>query len=212
LTSTDFLRNGILLLHCRYFNGGTAPWLRHDNEGGRINIAAQHSSLERRRMNVPQHDDTWYRRGQAAYAGLNRTDPDAIWMYQGFAFVGWDTDEQASFLKGFVDSVPQNRFVVIDMGYSPDGEWQKWNNASFFGTPFIWTKLYNFGDTMGLRGDLHRINNTFPFQAQKVMSSIVGIGATPEGIDINPLYFDFFVRTKLSFSACRRSHKSHHTS
>ena len=162
-----------------------------------MSFTAQHSSLERRRMRTnvsndnltAQHDNTWYRRGQAAYAGLNRTDPDAIWMYQGFAFVGWDSDEQASYVKGFVDSAP-GRLIVIDMGYT-DGEWQKWNNASFFGAPFIWTKLYNFGDTMGLRGDLHQINSAFPFQAQEAMSSIVGIGATPEGIDINPLYFDF---------------------
>lgn len=54
-------------------------------------------------------------------------------MYQGFAFVGWDTNEQASYLKGFVDSAPLGKFIVVDMGYSPEGEWQKWQNASFFG-------------------------------------------------------------------------------
>jgi len=79
------------------------------------------------------HDEMWYRRGKAAYAGLNRTDPDAHWMYQGFAFVDWKTKEQASYVKGFVDSVPHGNFIVIDMAYSPSGEWQKWDNASFFG-------------------------------------------------------------------------------
>jgi len=79
------------------------------------------------------HDEMWYRRGKAAYAGLNRTDPDAHWMYQGFAFVDWKTKEQASYVKGFVDSVPHGKFIVIDMAYSPSGEWQKWGNASFFG-------------------------------------------------------------------------------
>jgi len=139
---------------------------------------------------VPR-DEKWYRRGQAAYLGLNRTDPDAHWMYQGFAFVGWDTDDQASYLKGFVDSAPHGKFIVIDMEYSPAGEWQKWGNASFFGAPFIWSKLHNFGDTTGMRGDLSHLNWAFPYQALDAQSSIIGIGATPEGLDQNPLYYDF---------------------
>jgi alpha-N-acetylglucosaminidase len=57
--------------------------------------------------------------------------------------------------------------------------------------PFIWTKLHNFGDTSGIRGDLHQINSNFPFQALDAKSSIIGIGATPEGIDQNPIYYDF---------------------
>ena len=57
--------------------------------------------------------------------GLNRTDPDAVWSFQGFAFVGWSTDEKAAWLKGFIDAVPDNHFNVIDMGYSGSGEWHK---------------------------------------------------------------------------------------
>jgi alpha-N-acetylglucosaminidase len=57
--------------------------------------------------------------------------------------------------------------------------------------PFIWSKLHNFGDTSGLRGDIDHINSAFPYQAFEAQSSIIGIGATPEGIDQNPLYYDF---------------------
>ena len=34
-------------------------------------------------------DRVWYGRAAAAYRGLNRTDPQAVWSYQGFAFVNW---------------------------------------------------------------------------------------------------------------------------
>jgi hypothetical protein len=95
--------------------------------------AKANSNEVRIQQHQQPHDDTWYRRGQAVFGGLSRTDPMAHWMYQGFSFVGWDTTEQASFLKGFIDSAPLGRFMVIDMAYSADGEWQKWNNASFFG-------------------------------------------------------------------------------
>lgn len=47
--------------------------------------------------------------------------------------------------------------------------------------PFIWSKLHNFGDTNGMRGDLNHLNEAFPYQALEAQSSIIGIGATPEG-------------------------------
>jgi hypothetical protein len=82
-----------------------------------------------------------YKRGAAAYAGLNRTDPDAVWSFQGWAFISWNTPQQASFIKGFVDAVPAGKFSVIDMSVNGEGEWHKWGNASFFGANFIWTTL-----------------------------------------------------------------------
>jgi len=173
-----------------WFNGGVPPWMMNQNTKQEQKAVTQRRSLRVDPDSIP-HDEGWYQRGLAAYSGLNRTDPDAVWMYQGFAFVGWDTPEQASYVKGFVDSVPEGKFIVIDMAYDLDGEWQKWKNASFFGAPFIWSKLHNFGDTTGMRGDMETINWAFPYQALEAQSSIVGIGGTPEGIDQNPLYYDF---------------------
>ena len=42
-----------------------------------------------------------------------------------------------------------------------------------------------------MRGDIENLNWAFPYQALEARSSIIGIGATPEGIDQNPLYYDF---------------------
>lgn len=42
-----------------------------------------------------------------------------------------------------------------------------------------------------MRGDMHHLNAHFPYQAIGANSSIVGIGATPEGIDQNPIYYEF---------------------
>eukprot|EP00440_Ansanella_granifera_P043240 gb/GFBE01046875.1/.p1 GENE.gb/GFBE01046875.1/~~gb/GFBE01046875.1/.p1 ORF type:complete len:807 (+),score=163.64 gb/GFBE01046875.1/:1-2421(+) len=157
-----------------YFNGGTAPWL----------------SMEEPSMSGPAVDPAWYARGVAAYESLNRTDPDAIWSFQGFAFEFWkDTPQTASWLRGFVEAVPPGRFNIIDMDYT-FGEWQKWNNSAFFGAKFIWTALHNFGANDGLKGNLSRVNE-MPFAAQEANTGIWGIGFTPEGIDQNPAYYDF---------------------
>ena len=95
----------------------------------------------------------WRARGAAAYAGVARTDPDAIWSFQGWAIIDWDTADQGSAFYGFVDSVPRGKFVVIDMSVDGTGEWEKWG-TNFFGAPFIWTTLHDFGGTDGMKGDL----------------------------------------------------------
>jgi hypothetical protein len=41
---------------------------------------------------VPDHE--WVLRGAKAYEGLNRTDPEAIWSFQGWAFVNWKSAQQ----------------------------------------------------------------------------------------------------------------------
>lgn len=90
-----------------------------------------------------------YKRGAAAYRGLNATDPDAIWSFQGWAFIGWHTPQQAAFLKGFIDATPKGKFSIIDMSTNGEGEWLKWNNSAFWGTKFVWTSLHDFGGTDG---------------------------------------------------------------
>jgi hypothetical protein len=133
-------------------------------------------------------DPLWRARGAAAYAGLSRSDPKAIWSFQGWAIIDWESALTATYFMGFVDSVPKGNFVIIDMSVNGAGEWKKFNNAAFFGAPFIWTTLHDFGGTDGMKGDL-RVINRIPFDA--LNESVLGSGYTPEGIDQNPVYYEF---------------------
>jgi len=172
-----------------YFNGGTAPWLStrstHAAAGG------AHSS--RGSAAEPPADALWLRRGAAAYAGLNRTDPDAVWSFQGFSFIGWSGAQKAAALAGFIQSAPKDKFVIIDMDYG-EGEWSsKFDQDGFWGTPFVWTKLHNFGGTDGLRGNLS-MAALIPSAALKVPTvSLLGTGFTSEGIDQNPAYYELLL-------------------
>ena len=74
------------------------------------------------------------------------------------------------------------------------GEWQKWNGASFFGAPFIWTSLHDFGGTDGMKGNLERAN-LIPFAglAPQGNTTVIGTGYTPEGLFTDPVYYDFLM-------------------
>lgn len=138
-------------------------------------------------------DPVWKELGAAAYAGLARTDPDAVWSFQGWAIIDWNSAQQASSFRGFVDAVPDGHFVVIDMSTDGTGEWLKWDNASFFGAPFVWTSLHDFGGTDGMKGDLVHAN-ALPFAGLPAYgganTTVIGSGYTPEGIDQNPVYYE----------------------
>ena len=69
-----------------------------------------------------------------------------------------------------------------------DSIWSKFDNFSFFGAPFIWSVLHNFGGNVGMSGSLQTLNEE-PFHARAWNSSVVGTGAAPEGIDQNPIYY-----------------------
>lgn len=108
-----------------------------------------------------------------------------VWSFQGFAIEFWKhTPDRFSALEGFIDAVPKDKFVIIDMDYG-EGEWLQWH--AFSQAPFVWSKLHEFGGTDGLKGNLTRAAE-LPSRALKAtpMANIIGTGFTSEGIDQNP--------------------------
>lgn len=164
-----------------YFNGGTAPWL-----------ASPAASAVSPSASRPAGDPLWKRRGEAVYQALARADAGALWSFQGFAVIGWSGAEKAAALAGFIEAAPKGKFMIIDMDYG-EGEWEtKFDRDGFWGTPFVWTKLHNFGGTDGLRGNLTRAA-LIPSQALQAHVSLAGTGFTSEGIDQNPAYYELLL-------------------
>jgi hypothetical protein len=117
--------------------------------------------------------------------------------------------------------VPHGQWVPLDMDI--DGIWRYWGNYSFFGAPFICnlftyntpfpaffqyrcfrpsehlcsahpgTTIHNMGGNDGMKGDMRMLRD-LPGAALSANASIVGTGATPEGIDQNPIYYEYRLR------------------
>ena len=135
-----------------YFNGGTAPWYEDDakEEGEGENtlaVAAVTAGSEYKPPptpppTLPPHDPSWKVRGAKAWASLSRTDPDAVWSYQGWAIL--NADSARDMMHGFISAVPKGRFSIIDMAYDGRGEWRqevKYTNGTIdsdFSPNFIW--------------------------------------------------------------------------
>ncbi|KAH8412433.1 hypothetical protein KR009_001982 [Drosophila setifemur] len=125
-----------------------------------------------------------YMRSTAAaiHDSMREIDPQAIWLLQGWMFVKnpfWTSDMAEAFLT----AVPRGRILVLDLQSEQFPQYEL--TRSYFGQPFIWCMLHNFGGTLGIFGSAKLINSGIEKARRMPNSSIVGTGITPEGIGQN---------------------------
>ena len=172
-----------------YFAAGNPPWLKSALQAqDPINTSTPNPAAAAAKA-----------RAENAYRAINTTDPDAIWLYQGWILPG-----AAPFTQGLVSAVELGRLVISDMRCEdPNGcEWTDdyGQHGSFYGAPFIWGTLHNFGGNLGMWGSLPHLA-TAPLQAFCNASSVTGVGMLPEGIDQNTPWSTFLMDTNWVASA-----------
>ncbi|XP_063220773.1 alpha-N-acetylglucosaminidase isoform X2 [Bacillus rossius redtenbacheri] len=127
--------------------------------------------------------------GRAIYQAMRSVDAKAVWVKQNWEFVDrplfWTQDR----VEAFLTSVPLGRMIVLDLQSEQHERYTVFN--SYYGQPFIWCMLHNFGGTLGLFGSLHIVNNKV-FEGRNFIanSTMVGTGLTPEGINQNYVVYD----------------------
>ena len=135
-------------------------------------------------------DPDWLARGRAVYAALAAADPAATWVWQGWALsVGRMSMSQ---LAGFARAPPSaERFLLLDMSEQGQGQWRAYGGGV---TPFVYTALHTFGGNDGLKGNLSGLAAAVPWGALAAPGAAVrGLGATPEGFDQNPAYWELLL-------------------
>ncbi|XP_014210831.1 alpha-N-acetylglucosaminidase [Copidosoma floridanum] len=140
--------------------------------------------------NNPHSGDSDYLRntGKAIFSAMSRADPDAIWLMQGWLFVHSDHFWSNERVKAFVTSVPIGKMIVLDLQSEQFPRYKKFE--SYYGQPFIWCMLHNFGGTLGMFGSSGIINERV-FEARLMNgSTMIGTGLTPEGINQNYVIYE----------------------
>lgn len=134
------------------------------------------------------HTDALWSLILSLYSLSLAVDPQAIWLMQGWLFISdpsfWKPDQVKALLHG----VPLGRMIVLDLFAESMPVYS--STHSFYGQPFIWCMLHNFGGNSGLFGTVESINSG-PFDAIRFPNStLVGLGLTPEGIEQNPVIYE----------------------
>ena len=83
----------------------------------------------------------------------------------------------------------QGSILVLDLQSEQHPQYIR--TKSFYGQPFIWCMLHNFGGTLGMHGSIRLVNTEIPKAAEMVNSTMLGVGITPEGIHQNYVVYEF---------------------
>ncbi|MBQ8423369.1 MAG: alpha-N-acetylglucosaminidase [Coprobacter sp.] len=123
------------------------------------------------------------------YENLRSVDKDATWLQMGWLFFNDRKDWTDERVKAYLTSYPQEHQMLLDYYCEAQEVWQR--TEKFFGSPYIWCYLGNFGGNSRLCGKIDVINERIENTFVNGGDNFSGIGSTLEGFDLNPFVYEY---------------------
>ena len=124
------------------------------------------------------------------FESLETADPDARWLEMAWLFWNerqyWEVDNR---IEAYITSMPKERHIMLDYYCERQPVWER--TDSYYGVPYIWCYLGNFGGNSMLAGNLDTVNVRIERAFEKGGDNFVGIGSTLEGFDCNPFMYEY---------------------
>lgn len=125
------------------------------------------------------------------YKSLTETDQNAEWLQMTWIFFymqdKWTNDR----IKAFLRAVPQDKMILLDYFCENTEIWKR--TDSYFGQPFVWCYLGNFGGNTVLDGNFKEIDEKIENAFINAGNNMQGIGATLEGFGNNRAVYEFIL-------------------
>jgi len=129
------------------------------------------------------------RLSRAIFSGMVDSDPQAIWILQGWTFMYKRDFWTQPRIAAYLNAVPDDRMVILDLFCESRPMWNQ--TQAFCGKPWVWCNIQNFGNRVQLGGALNKIAGDLPAARQHPDSGkLVGLGFVNEGLGFNPVVFD----------------------
>lgn len=129
---------------------------------------------------------------KTVYRSMSAADPQAVWVMQGWLFVDKEEYWKPKQVKAFLGGVPNDKMIVLDLFSEQRPVWSR--TEAYYGKPWIWCLLHNFGGRLSMFGDLPKIA-TEPYADfhDPHSGNMQGIGLTPEAIEQNPVVYELML-------------------
>ena len=126
---------------------------------------------------------------QQVYESLRKADKNAEWLQMSWLFYHkreqWTSERIEAYLKG----APLSKQILLDYYCDRAEVWRM--TDKFYGAPYIWCYLGNFGGNTNLAGDLRDIHNKVETSLKDGGDNLIGLGSTLEGFDCSPFKFEY---------------------
>ncbi|KAJ4360072.1 uncharacterized protein N0V89_000631 [Didymosphaeria variabile] len=150
-------------------------------------------TLDQYNENDPFSGDLDYLRNvtHGTWQSLKSANPGAVWVMQGWLFTSnadfWTNERIEAYLSGVEED---QDMLVLDLFSESQPQWQR--TDSYYGKPWIWNQLHDYGGNQGLYGQIDNVTSN-PIEALANSSSLVGFGLTPEGQEGNEIMYSLLL-------------------
>ena len=141
-------------------------------------------------MSPPSNDPEFLSgMGKSIYASMSAADPEAVWVMQGWIFFNNPSFWKPAQSKALLGAVPDDRMLLLDLFCDKNPVWKL--TESFYGKPWAWCIVHNFGGTPAMFGKLETIAQGMPAAlADAKKGRLSGMGMMMEGIENNPVVYE----------------------
>ena len=123
------------------------------------------------------------------YGSLQQCDPAARWLQMTWVFYYKRQSWTPERLRAYLTAVPQDQLVLLDYFCEKTEVWR--TTEGFYGQPFIWCYLGNFGGNTMLVGNINELEKKLAAALEEAGPNMTGIGSTLESFDVSPQIYEY---------------------
>ena len=123
------------------------------------------------------------------YTSLQQSDPAARWLQMTWVFYYKRKSWTPERLRAYLTAVPQDKLVLLDYFCEKTEVWR--TTEGFYGQPFIWCYLGNFGGNTMLVGNINELEKKLDAALKEAGPNMAGIGSTLESFDVSPQIYEY---------------------
>lgn len=124
-----------------------------------------------------------------AFGSVAAEDPLAEWLQMGWMFYYDRTHWTPEIMEAYLTAVPQGKVILLDYYTENVPVWE--STQSFYGQPFIFCYLGNFGGNTRIAGPFRKESRRLTEALEQ--EGMAGIGCTLEGFGINRWFYEYML-------------------
>ena len=125
------------------------------------------------------------------YESLTAVDPEAEWLQMAWFLYYQRKDYTRERTRAMLTGVPQGKMTMLDYYCEYKEMWRE--HEGFYGQPFIWCYLGNFGGNTNVQGRVKEAGQRIERALAECGDNLVGIGSTLEGLDVQQFPYEYIL-------------------
>ena len=125
------------------------------------------------------------------YESMTAVDPDAVWLQMGWLFYADPYHWTQENIEAFLRAVPQDKMILLDYYCEFIEIWKQ--TQEFYGQPYIWCYLGNFGGNTMMSGNFRTVSDRISDALENGGDNLVGMGSTLEGFGVNLFMYEYIL-------------------